>query len=368
VFTPLLRPIPVLAATLALALPTLARADAPKAKYKQYASASFRYTSQLDLAAYTGSDSLWKEIDVDPSFFQIIEYGYAMSEDFSLSVGFAIPNNTEELARSLFLGLQAGGWTFSVETGYLGGTTENTEEVFTMEDGELEALVPVGQEFRNRYLGFSALWYAGNTISWGASYVQNRVPRTLQIERTVSGSAHEEAPDLTLAPNSTAHIVGFVMQMSPTKALSRGYRTSASSMRLVDGPEFSSFLALDVDMTFGLAYWSRDESNDEFIRERVTATPADGIVEDRGRILSYKDTPTDFALVGSWRLEWLNQWNVGTTLISAGLGIEGRVHTFLPLTGDISDPDVLENDIILSYGYDSGNIMWGPYLRVAAAF
>jgi hypothetical protein len=73
-------------------------------------------------------------------------------------------------------------------------------------------------------------------------------------------------------------------------------------------------------------------------------------------------------MVETFRIEWLNLWNYNNFLVSAATGIEGRPHQYLPLSESSEDPAAHENDIIVSYGDNLGNVMWGPYLRIAGTW
>lgn len=146
------------------------------------------------------------------------------------------------------------------------------------------------------------------------------------------------------------------MQMSPTKALRAGYETAVASTELYRGPHLRSLFAMDIEAIFGLALWQRDTSNDEFIREQVVGTPADSFLYSEGKIIS-NDTSVDIAKVETFRIQWLNLWNYNKFLICAATGIEGRSHQYLPLSESSEDPADHENDIIVSYGDDLGNVM-----------
>ena len=353
--------------------PTSANA-AKKTSRSHYASTSFRYTSHFDFGQLIDDgESMWRHIDIEPSWFRVIEYGYIHDEDVSFSLSLAIPDDIEDLARSVFLGIQAGGWFLSVEAGFLSGKTTNETEVFSLGTSvdvfpeNDDAAIPIGQKIHNRYLNVSALKYQANSISWGGAYIQNRVPRSFKLMREVSGSTHREAPKRSFSPANTMHIVGLKMQMSPTKALSIGYDISTGSTEIYRGTHYRSFIAVDVDAIFGLAVWQRDTRNDEFIQEQVTSTPADYFLYEDGKIVA-TDITVDAALSGTIRLEWLNLWNYPWAQISAGAGIEARSHQYLPLSHSTSDASDHPEDIVLSLGYDMGNVMWGPYLRIAASW
>ena len=339
----------------------------------QYASFSTRHTDHTNVSLlFDDSGSLWRNIRVTPSLFNTIEYGYNFSDDFGFSASLSVPENTEDLFRTLFLGIQAGGWSFRFESGYLRGITTNPKERYEQQlDSSVNddlIVIPVNQEFENLYMAFSALKMFRNGAFGGPAYIYQRSPMTLELARYIDGQEKRTIPEYSFAPANQLHILGYLFQLSPTKFLIVNDEVTWGCWNLHQGEHYQTALTFNLEFMLGLVGLLRDSSNDDFIIEQVLASQDGNLAMPNPDVIDggFMINP---GFVTTWSLEWLHILNFDSAKIFVSVGVETRTHQYLPLFSE--GPDAEENDghIVADFGIDSsGQILFGPFARIGGSF